>query len=531
MQEYEIPLSECLVNGLPPDNHLPPNAPYASIMRNLRPGLIDQSPELVRNATRNAQDWPFPKLVRDERVTLLLSRTGISTVTEGSPTWTVGSGLVLKSSFDQSTTVTLAGGTKWEFCAFEDGHWFATNGVDFAFRLTTYASALRGYFDASTTPIVVKTLCRHRDRLHMAGVSGGTWFTDTRFAELFRKWRMKQRAFMHSSMTWDEKWTVWGERRGGATDGPFFLLMVALGLFGTTVFDKFKSEIEQAVEDGEIGFASVKDVGVPRAIRPLDGSVRVYGPSSICTLTETEGAGYSASYSHGVGLRNFAISGDASEHAWIDPSGDLHHTRHGNLNFRWIFQATHSATTWATPVMSFDELRKEHWISNGTDSYVLMPDGNLGGPFTLLPTGLVRSDGWLVGVTQYNAGSGAETIVGSAIPSATTWTVEFQTHPFCMNYRGSKRIQTVEATYESLATLLADIHARTGASGTYNSMGTTPFNSEGAAYVRRSGNDFKLTVKGTASAGADYAINGVRCRYQPESKQHRRGTSVPAEQA
>lgn len=531
MQEYELPLSECLVNGLPPDNHLPPNAPYATVMRNLRPGLIDQAPELISNPTRNSQDWPFPKVVRDERVTLLLTRTGISTVTEGSPSWTVASGFTLKSSFNQSTTVTLAGGTKWDFCAFEDGHWFATNGVDFAFKLTTYGDVLRGYFDASTTPIVINTLCRHGERLLMGGISGGTWFTDSRFAELFRKWRMKQRNFMHSSMTWDTKWVVWGERRGGATDGPFFLMMVALGLFGTTAFDKFKTEIEQAVEDGEIGFASVKDVGAPRAMRPLEGSVRVYGASSICTLSETEGSGYSVSYAHGVGLRNFAISGDKTEHAWIDPSGDLHHTRHGNLNFRWIFQATPSATTWDTPVMSFDDLRKEHWISNGTTTYLLSPDGKMSGPHTFVPTGLIRSGSLLVGVTQYNAGSGAETIVGSAIPTATTWTAEFQSHPFCMNYRGSKRIQTVEATYENLTTPLADISARTGASGAYTSMGTTPFNSDGAAYVRRSGNDFKLTVKGTVSAGADYAINGVRCRYQPESRQHRRGTSVPSEQA
>lgn len=531
MQEYEFPLSECLVNGLPPDSNLPPGAPYAEIMRNLRVGLMDQPPELIRNATRNAQDWPFPKLVRDERVTLLLSRTGISAVTEGSPSWTVGSGYTFKSSFNRSTTVTLAGGTKWEFCAFEDGHWFATNGVDFAFKLTTYGDPLRGYFDASTTPIVVRTLCRHRDRLVLGGISGGTWFTDARFAALFRIWRMKQRAFMHSDMTWDDKWVMWSQRRGGATDGPFFLMMAALGLFGTTIYDKFQSEIEQAVENGDIGFASTKSVGAPRVVKALEDSVLVYGPDYIMGLSSVDGPGYTQSYTRGVGVRNFAVSGDDAEHAWIDNSGDLYHTKHGNLNFRWIFRATPDATDWATPIMSFDPLRREHWISNGTDTYILSQDGKLSGPHTFLPTNLIRSAGLLYGVTQYNAGSGSEVYTGSAIPTGTTWTAEFRSHPLTMNYRGSKRIQVIEATYENLTTPLADVHARTGASGSYTSMGTTPFNSEGAAYARRSGNDHKVTVKGTVSAGARYAINGVRCRYQPESKQHRRGTSVPAEQA
>ncbi len=531
MQEYEFQLTDCLVNGLAPDNRLPPGAQYAEVMRNLRPGLASQAMELIRNATRNSQDWPFPKLVRDERVTLLLTRTGISTVTEGSPSWTVASGFTFKSSFNQSTTVTLAGGTKWDFCAFEDGHWFATNGVDFVFKLTTYTDVLRGYFDASTTPIVVKTLCRHGDRLLLAGVSGGTWFTDTRFAALFRIWRMKQRSLMHSSMTWDDKHVLWGQRRGGATDGPFFLMMVAMGIFGTSVYDKFQSEIEQAVEDGEMGFCSVKDVGTPRAIRPLGDAVVAYGPNSMLSLVQGEGPGYVASYARGTGIRNFAISGDDTEHAWIDNSGDLHHSRLGNLNFRWIFRSTPDDTDWASPVMSFDPLRKEHWISNGTGTYLLSADGKLSGSHTFLPTSLVRSDGLLYGVTQYNAASNAETYVGSAIPTGTTWTAQFKSHTQSMNYRGSKRIQVVEATYEDITSPLADVHGRTGASDTYTSLGTTPFNYEGAAYVTRSANDFKITVKGTVNAGDDYVINGVKCRYQPESKAHRRGTSTPIEQA
>lgn len=527
MQEYSFPITPGLAGGIVPDNMFPPGVGYASVMRNLRPEpFAATSPELISNPMRASQDWPFPKAVRDERVTLLLSRTGISTLAEGSPTWTPSS-VTLKSSHTQATTVTLTGGTHWDFCAFEDGHWFATNGVDFAFKLSTYSPTLKGYFDASTNALACACLCRSGERLFLGGLSGGTWFTDTRWQALFDLWRMKQRNLMHSAMTWDTKWVVWGERRGGAPDGPFFLLMCALGLFGTTVYDTFEPEIRAAVEKGEIGFASVKDVGVPRQMKELSGSVKVYGPSVTATLSPTEGPGYAVSYERGRGIRNFALSGDESEHAMIDPSGDLYHSRHGLLGFRWIFQSAPSSTTWATPVMSYDPARREHWISNGTDTYVLMPSGALGGPMTFLPTGLFRTDSQLIGVTQYNAGSGAETIAGTAIPTGTTWTAEFQSHVNSMNYRGSKRVQVIEATLENITSLLGDVHARTGSAGTYTSMGTVQFNSDGACYPTRSGNDFKITVKGTVNAGARYAINGIICRYQAEARTHRRGTSQP----
>lgn len=528
MQEYAFSLSRALGNGLVPDDLLPPGADYAAKMSNLKPETVATAPELISNPARLALDWPFPKCVRDEKVSLVLSRTGLSTLTEASPSWTVSS-QVLKSSFSQSTTVTLAGGTHWDFCAFEDGHFFATNGVDFAFKLTSYSPYLKGYLDASTTPLTVKCLCRHGERLLLAGVSGGTWFTDTRFQALFDLHRLKQRQLGYASQPFSDKFVIWGERRGGAPDGPFFLLMCALGLFGTSIYDTFEPEIRQAVENGEIGFASVKDVGVPRQIKALANSVLVYGPSALCTLTQQQNALYGAEYDTGRGIRSFALSGDASEHAWIDPGGFLHHSRHGLLNFRWIFQNTPSSTDWATPVMSYDPQRREHWISNGTDTYVLTADGKLGGPMTFTPTGLFRSDALLVGVTQYNAGSGAEAYTLSAIPTATTWTAEFKSHTHDMRYRGSKRVQVVECAYYGLTSLLADVHARATQSMTMMSMGTTPFNPEAAAFVRRSGNDFQFTVKGTVNAGSRYAIQRVDARYQAEGLGNRRGTNAPDE--
>lgn len=523
MQEFAFELDGCLQNGLVPDPLLPVGARFASVMQNLRPeGFAATSPEIVHNATRANLSWPFPKLVRDERVTLQLGATTVATVTEASPTYSTSSETI-KSSFDRTTNVTITTGTKWEFCAFEGAHWFATNGSDFVFKLSTYNPVMLGYFDASTTKISVKTLCRHGNRLILGGVTGGTWFSDSRWSYLFGMWRTKQRDFAHSAMTWDDRFVVYSQDNGGAPDGPFFLLMCALGLFGTSVYDKFKSQIEEAVERGQIGFASVKDIGAPRSCMALGETVRVYGASSVCVLTPNEGGGYNSSYDRSTGIRAAALSGDPEEHAWVSSIGELHHTKHGRLGFRWIFQSTETATDWATPIMSFDPHRREHWISNGTSTYILTADGKLGGPMTFTPTGLIRSGRILVGVTQYQAGSSVETIPLSAIPTNTTWTAIFTSHPLDMGYRGMKRLQVVESRAENMTAMKSAVSARVGLGDTYTSTGDVPFNSEGASYPLRSGNDMKITVKGTVNAGARYAISGVLGRYQAESRAHRRG--------
>lgn len=526
MQEFSFPMDGGLAEGLVQDTQAPPGAVGSQYMGNLRPEPFGaSSPEIIYNTVRASQSWPFPKLVRDERVTLLLDSTGVFPITEGSPTWTTGTGLVLKSSFDRTTTITLSGGTHWDFCAFEDGHWFATNGVEFVFKLSTYAQNLVGYFDASTTKLATACLCRHGDTLLVGGLSGGTWFTDTRFQSLFDLWRLKQRGLGYSGQTWDNKWVMWSQNRGGAPDGPFFLMMCALGLFGTSLYDKFEPEIRQAVEDGALGFVSTKDTVAPRQMKALGGSVRVYGPNTITILNKNDGPGYTPDYGTAYGVRGFAVSGDDTEHAWITPAGDLFHTRLGFLNFRWIFQSSPSSTTWATPVMSFDPERGEHYISNGTLTFLLTPNGKLGGPLTFVPTNVFRSDGKLVGVTQYHAGSSSETIVGSGIATGTTWTAEYRSHPVYMNYRGSKRLQVVEVMYENMTSPKCDIYARPGAATAYTSMrGEIPLNSEGTCYPLRSGNDFKVYVKGTVNAGDRYGLTGILVRYQGESRRDRRGT-------
>jgi len=500
MQEYSFDLSGGLKNGLVPDPLMPNASDYALLMRNLRPEEEwAGSAEILTDPGANAVSWPFPKIVRDDKVTLKLDSTSVYTLASD---WTATAQTVKQSS-SQSTTKSLTGGIKWDFCAFEDQAWFATNTVDMIFKLSTYTPVL--FADG----ITCSTLCRNGDTLFLSGLAG-SWFSGTRFSALLNIWRVRNNVFMSDKTAWDTTWMMYAKKCD--VDNPFFYAMLALGVFGNTLYDKFEGEIHAAIKNGDIGFVSTRSLGTPRASLGLGDGVRIYSSSGITTLSPSEN-GYTASYDNGNGIMGFALSGDLTEHAWIDPIGRLNSTRHqfpGNA-FRWIFQ------TWTAPVMSFDPMRNEHWISDGTNTYILTNEGKLGGPFLKCPTGLFRNDNQLIAAHTNR--------------STSTLTAEYQSFTHNMNYRGSKRLQVIESVYNGFTSPVCNTSARTGDGGSYTTMGDKPFNSYGVAWPVRSGNDFKITVKGSVSGSARYGINSIIARYQAEDSRFRRGTVAPPEGA
>lgn len=495
MQEYSFDMSGGLSMGLTPDPLMPNSADYAATMKNLRPEAAwAGSPEALTDPTSSTMDWPFPMLLRDEQTTVKLSRTTVATLSEAY----AATSQTIKLSSNQSTTSTLTGGTKWNFCAFDNLAWFATNGVDFIFKLPTYSNVLLA------DGVTCATLCRNGGHLFMAGLSG-TWFSQSRFTKLFDIWRGKARTVVSDQSAWSDKWVMWVKNTD--VDNPFLYGMLALGVFGTTLFDKFESEIHACIKSGDIGFASTKAVGTPRASLGLGGGIRVYGPSAIANLSPVDD-GYSVTYDYGTGVKAFALSGDENEHAWIAPDGRLNHTTHKFAGgaFKWIFSSM------TTPIMSFDRLRREHWISDGTYAYVLTADGKLGGPMTKCPTSMFRSDSALIAAHTNRTDS--------------TVSVEYQSHPTNMNYLGSKRLQVIESVYDTLTSTTCDVSGKTGAAGTYTSMGEVQFNLHGVAWPRRSANMFKVSIKGAGSGR--YGINSIVARYQSEDQRFRRGTVAPA---
>ena len=310
MQEYAFDMSGGLRMGLAPDPLLPNASDYALTMKNLRPeSAWAGSGELFNDPTASSVSWPMPKLMRDEGVTLKLDGTAIGTVASNY----LVTNQTVKLSTNQSSTQTITNTGKWDLAGFESETWFATNGVNLIFKLPTYSPVLLA------DGVTCATLCNNKDILYLCGLAG-TWFSQTRFTKLLGIWRAKNRGFMSDQTAWSDKWVMYS--RKADIDNPFLYTMLSVGAFGNATFDRFESEIHALIKNGDIGFVSTKTVGSPGASLGLGDGIRVYSTSCVTTITPADGE-YRAEYDYGSNIKEFALSGDDREHAWISGDGQI----------------------------------------------------------------------------------------------------------------------------------------------------------------------------------------------------------------
>jgi len=501
VREFNFKVRGGGANGLVPDPHYPIGAEYASRMRNLRPSEFAAiNPEWFTAPFAFTLDWPFPQIHRGEAVTLLLKRTGVSTLATN---W-AETALTPKQSTSRATNATVTAGGVWHTATFEDS-WFATNGESLLFKTPAHPETLMA------VGLKVATLCAHDDRLVLVGLEGD-WFSSARFIELFDLWRSTQTGFSHDQMTWSNRWAVWGEPRGGSSDIPFWMMLIALGVFGNDAYDALKGEFRARIERGELGFASIRKLGAPQACKSFGSDIAIYSKEARVSL-RAQGQGYAVAMDNAPGVFNRgAISGDAFQHAWITPSRELVSQAYGGevRDLRQEHRFTGSLTNLAA---SYDPTAKEHWFATENWAYVLGRWG-LGGPMDVRPTSLFRADGALVG-----AGSGL---------GATHVAVSLYSHLLNMGYQGSKRVQLIEVEQQGLTDVLVDVEATDDATAPF-SLGPEQTNEMNIGFIIRSGDRFQVGVQGTAPIGGSYAIPAYTVRYHPEDLRFRRGTSGTAQ--
>lgn len=500
MKEFAFVIEEATRNGLVPHSQYQPGAPFAGSMKNLRPGAYAAvAPTWWTAPFTFSLDWPFPQVFRGENVTLLFGETSVSTLASD---W-AATPLTTMQSDDRGETMAISADGVWHVATFEDV-WFGTNGTSLVFKVPSYCFAT-----LVANGLSAQTLCAHQDRLVLAGLSG-SWFSGTRWQTLFKRWRQTQPQFAHDQQSWSTRWIVWGERLGGAKDIPFWTLLAALGLFGNDVFDALEPSLLKRIEQGEIGFASIRSLGAPVYAAPLGSDVALYSREARAVLMPTDGPNYFVASALGEGAASRStVCGDARGHAWLSPRGRLMHNPVDgavrDLRQEEVF------TTPANWIASFDSFEREHWFSTATNAYVLNTHG-VGGPLDLRPTSLCRADGALVG-----AGAGHD---------ASTVSVEFWSHDVNMNSSDNKRVQQVAVQQSGLSSLEADVTADGVAS-----MGAVQTNDNDIGYPVRSGVKLQIGVKGTANVGTDYAVQRLEVRFQAEGRQHRRGATGAAPDA
>lgn len=511
MRENGVEVGQGLVNGIAPHPLLPPDAPYADVLQNLVPEpFAAVNPDRVTAGVEFTPEWPHPRLFNGEDIVLRLDAESISSVNLEDGT---AQALTLYDSADNDTEVNIAASDWWQAVSYEDLY-FACDGQTLIAGINRNLDGEKN--DQVVTPITVGCIGQHFDRL-LLGALDGEWFEGARFQGLFDIWRKKQGGLTHDLMTWSRRFIIYGERRGGDTDTPFRSLLTAIGAYGNAAFDRIEGELKGLVENGKIGFASMRQAGEPRILLSQGQRFVAFGTRGIFVFSPVPNSeGYSGQLERTISIagRGAACAGTDTDMVWVSASGDLYRWRLNdgikNLQFR------HKLAALSNPIVSYDADREQYRIADDSLCYVLTRENKLGGPLTVRTTDLFRHEGALFGL---GIGLDEETLE-----------VKYVRHPMDMGYRGSKHSSTLEVIYEGLEDITLEMPARVSAIADYKDMpGTSvPLAEEGFGFPAMSGNDFKPTVKGTADAGSDYALQGVLLRYNSEGREGRRGTTAAA---
>lgn len=503
MREYPFLLRDPLVNGLAPDNKGTRNLKYLETLKNLRcRDNCASALEPVSQAPWGSgyvTSWPFPHVHGIEDGGGIVFGSATLGVWDG--TSTTATTTAVYDCADPSTVFTPTGNALWMFTSIRD-LWIAANGT------TTL-----WYFPFNAPKIVGATLAcaavgRHGNRMFLGGLSG-SWFnesTNARWSSIMTAWRKTQPVdrLVTENTTFGANWVIWSERGGGAQDVPYHMLMVMLGVYGTTAFDTYAEHIISRIESGEIGLMPVGGCGTVRSIKSLGNRVMVYGSNAICTLfPDDQSPRYADRIERAQGIHNgAACAGDDSAHLILLDSHELAMvTSEGvePIGFRHIFSALNGN------LFHYDPGQREWWLGNNSGSGYLFNGKALSGPHSVCPTGVARRGGTLW-------------VTAPQIPS--TVAIEVKTCAFNLLDNGFKHATEVYVDSEDISGMTARIDWRVG-DGAFTAGPEVPCSPEHVAFPRTSFVDGKVRIAGTAGTSA--SINGIGVRFHDEDKRFRRG--------
>jgi hypothetical protein len=455
--------------------------------------------------------WPFPMLFRGEKTTVLLGSTTGHTITESD--WS-------KAAFAANPYTT---GSSWQFASFQET-WFATNGVTLL-----YATARAAHVPAKYTALTVRSLAAHDDRLFVAGLAGAH-LSSAAWTALFTAWALTRPddQVVHEDMALTENWVVWCQRGGGESGWPFAAFLIMLGLDSGEAYDPaddMTGYFIDAIERGEIGMTPCKWPGKILAMKTMGSSLFLYGENGVSALSpDGDVFGYRERKVAGFGLlsrgaiagaRQENLDGTVWEHVFLDRKRRLYRWSLGEMPQMLEFDHLLVASAGTPEVLvSYDDSRREYWVSNGTWSY-LLKDGRLFGPMSYKPTSLL------------NAADGQ--LVGPALGLTGPFTCILRTCPVDLNERGLKHVPQMSASMRGLTDTVCWVEYCNSNRNAYRPGRVVPMNYQGVGFPKTSFSDGKMVLQGTSTGSAE--LHRVEIKWQAEDKRYRRGTTGTPEVA
>ncbi len=516
MQEYQLPVSKTLTNGLRPYSEFGRGMDYLTQCKFLRPKKWGLRPCVTVDnpfAADQFGSWPFPQILRGSEVTLLAAATSIKTVTEASPDWTLSSAITTYDLADPSTEKAITGSDVWHMADFHDS-WMLFNGTSVVIKTNK-----EGMFGETNkvfvqNVIAVQTGCDFRGRLIMGGFNPASYFS-TEWDSVWAEWLDRLPYAIDTTLNdVNSNFVMWTTIGGGDMLNLFLPELAVNGVIKEDVRTINTGMFLDLWKQNQAGFMPMPWQGTVYVVKPLGNGVMVYGKDGIAYLphvTEPHPT---------FGLRKLApfgiagrgcVGGNESVHVLMDSSGVLWKIKAGEYGLQKLgYEKFFDDIVDQDVVITYDQ-SEDDFIISGEDSssnalsYILTDEGLGRSPQQV--TSAFPLEGALLGVSSTDA---------STVPIVVTDTLDF-------GYRDLKTITTIELGIE----VTTDVTTHVAVYYRYNKDAAWVLstwilvNNVGFARVQATAIEFRLAIKCSnyASLKLDYA----NIRWQSSGKRTIRG--------
>ncbi len=460
MREFYTTIDEALLKGLRPEYRTPTNTQYLQEALGYRIGklAIEGIPFLYNPMPLGLDvlyNWPFPQFLKQESWKILVVRND---VTMADHVYSLSDSYVATHIFDVDT-LTFGQGTVMELADFGEYaimgngvvmiHWDPTGPGWHAFR------------DHATLP-VMSTVCNFKGQLIGGGITG-VWN-----GAAFDPW-----------YDCDQKSIVWSD----------------IGSVNCVPDPKNTAGYRRDPVGGEVYH-----------VRRLGDDVIVYSSTGVTRMfpVVSPAATFGFEELHPIGLRNRgAVNGDLAQHVFVDledniwslsVGGALSAAKGGTITakagleklgyqeFVNELDATYGAGLAQPVIVNFDPDLRDFYLSDGTTSLLLSPQGLTNYPY---PVNAVWYDD--------EDGHGLSGLPESVDPPTHEPLVA--THSIDMGYRAQKTIFSVEIMGAAMTNTEIAVDWRMSTMVNYERTDFVPINDEGIAPIIISGTGFRIVVK------------------------------------
>ncbi len=455
MREFYTTIDEALLKGLRPETRIPRNSQFLHECLGFRIGkmAIEGIPFLYNPLPLGLDvhyNWPFPQFLKQESWKILVVRNNIAMEDR---VYSLDSTYTATHIFDIDQ-LTFGQGTLMELADFGE-YAFMTNGVIMIYWDPTLATWLETV--ALATIPMMRTVCNFKGQMIGGGVQS-VW---------------------HDC---DEKSIVWSK----------------IGSIDFTPDEYNTAGYRRDPFGGEVYH-----------VRRLGDSVIVYSSGGVTEMIPVSSptATFKFKELHNVGLKNRgAVNGDLKQHVFVDIEnniwslsigGTLSASRAGTLTsksglkklgYREYVEeldATYGAGIAQPVIITFDPDLQDFYISDGTSSLLLSPNGLTNYPY---PVSAV----WYDDEDDHGLSGLPET------PDPATHAPLVATHDIDMGYRGQKTIFSIEIGGGALVDVEVAVDWRMNQMLGYTRTDFVPVNNEGIASIIISGIEFRIVVKADA---------------------------------